>query len=118
MKLEKELNVLQRLESKKFLEKNDTRGLTQMRITNDAKDLLENIFKQRGSEGIRLTVTAGASGPQIALSLEPPQEFDRIQTINGIKVAFDPAVTGTEELTLDKEESQDGVGLVLLGDGS
>ena len=42
-------------------------------------------------------------------------ESDKIETINGIKVAFDSEVTGTEELTLDKEENQDGAGLVLIG---
>ena len=87
----------------------------QMKITDGAKQLLENFLNEKGAEGIRLTATAGCCGPQFALTLDAPQEFDRVQTINGIKVAFDPAVTGTEELTLDKEENQDGAGLVLLG---
>ncbi|MDQ0214022.1 Fe-S cluster assembly iron-binding protein IscA [Oikeobacillus pervagus] len=86
-----------------------------MRITDEAKQLLQNVFDTKGVEGIRLTTTAGCCGPQIALTIDAPQEFDRVQTINGIKVAFDPAVTGTEELTLDREENQNGVGLVLIG---
>jgi len=86
-----------------------------MKITDGAKELLENFLNEKGAEGIRLTATAGCCGPQFALTLDAPQESDTIQTINGIKVAFDSKVTGTEELTLDKEENEDGSGLVLLG---
>ncbi|WP_449538950.1 adhesin [Ferdinandcohnia sp. Marseille-Q9671] len=84
-----------------------------MYITEEAKQLLEKI----GAVGVRLYTVNSSDGPEIALSLDTPQEFDRVQTINGIKVAFDPTVTGTEVLTLDKEENQDGVGFVLVGPG-
>ena len=47
------------------------------------------------------------------MNLVPPKETDKIETINGIQVAFDSQVTGTEELTLDIE----GTRLVLI-DGS
>ncbi|MDF1509054.1 adhesin [Robertmurraya sp. DFI.2.37] len=86
-----------------------------MKITDGAKQLLENVLSQNGAEGIRLYSVAGCCGPQFAISLDQPKESDKIETINGIKVAFDSQVTGTEELTLDKEENQDGAGLVLLG---
>ena len=56
-----------------------------------------------------------AADHNLRLSLDAPLESDTIETINGIKVAFDSQVTGTEELTLDKEENQDGAGLVLIG---
>ena len=72
-------------------------------------------LKEKGANGIRLTATAGCCGPQFAITLDAPQESDKIETINGIKVAFDSQVTGTEELTLDIEESQNGAGLVLIG---
>ena len=86
-----------------------------MYITDDAKQLLE----KSGVVGIRLyTVPSASDGPQISLAIDEPHEFDRIQTINGIQVAFDPSVTGTEILTLDKEENDFGVGLVLTSPGS
>ncbi|MEH7236846.1 adhesin [Bacillus sp. JJ1562] len=86
-----------------------------MYITDEAKQLLE----KSGAAGIRLyTVPSSSDGPQIALAIEEPHEFDRVQTIKGIKVALDPSVTGTEILTLDKEENENGVGLVLSGPGS
>jgi Fe-S cluster assembly iron-binding protein IscA len=86
-----------------------------MKITDEARQLLESFLNEKGAEGIRLSSVAGCCGPQFAISLDAPMESDRIETINGIKVAFDPQVTGTEELTLDKEENQEGAGLVLIG---
>ena len=89
-----------------------------MKITDGAKQLLESFLTEKGAEGIRLTATSGCCGPQFTITLDAPQESDKIETINGIKVAFDSQVTGTEELTLDKEEDQNGAGLVLIGGSS
>jgi Fe-S cluster assembly iron-binding protein IscA len=89
-----------------------------MKITDGAKQLLDNFLSEKGAEGIRLYSVAGCCGPQFALSLDAPQESDTVKTINGITVAFDSQITGTDELTLDKEESKDGAGLVLLGANS
>jgi iron-sulfur cluster assembly protein len=86
-----------------------------MKITDGAKQLLENFLNEKGAEGIRLSSVAGCCGPQFAISLDEAEESDTIKTINGIKVAFDPQITATEELILDKEETQEGAGLVLLG---
>lgn len=89
-----------------------------MKITDGAKQLLENFLSENGAEGIRLSSVAGCCGPQMTLSLDAPKESDMIQNINGIKVAIDSQITSIEELTLDKEENQDGAGLVLLGGSS
>ncbi|CAH0143525.1 adhesin [Peribacillus sp. Bi134] len=86
-----------------------------MKITDGAKQLLENFLNENGAEGIRLSSVAGCCGPQMTLSLDAPQKTDIIQTINGIRVAIDSQITSTEEFTLDKEENQEGAGLVLLG---
>ncbi|WHZ00065.1 adhesin [Peribacillus simplex] len=86
-----------------------------MKITDEAKHLLVNVLNENGAEGIRLYSVAGCCGPQMALSLDAPQESDTIQTINGIKVAVDSQIASTEEFTLDKEENQEGAGLVLIG---
>lgn len=89
-----------------------------MKITDEAKQLLEHILSENGAEGIRLYSVAGCCGPQMALSLDAPHETDNVQNINGIKVAVDSQIASTEEFTLDKEESQDGAGLVLIGGNS
>lgn len=88
-----------------------------MKITDGAKQLLENILTQKGAEGIRLHAVAGCCGPQFTLSLDAPQEADKIETINGIKVAFDSRIPSTDDLILETEENEDGAGLVLLGGG-
>ena len=89
-----------------------------MKITDEAKQLLENVFNQNNAEGIRLYSVAGCCGPQFAISLEQPQQSDKIEMINGIKVAVDEQITATEDLILDKEETQEGAGLVLIGAGN
>lgn len=89
-----------------------------MNITDGAKQLLEDFLSEKGAEGIRLSSVAGCCGPQFAISLDAPVESDRIETINRIKVAIDSEVTGSEELTLDKEENENGAGLVLIGASS
>ncbi|WP_078429173.1 adhesin [Alkalihalobacterium alkalinitrilicum] len=89
-----------------------------MKITDKAKELLQNVLNQNGAEGIRLYAVAGCCGPQFAISLDTPQESDHVKTINNIKVAMDPAITASEELTIDVEEPQEGAGLVLLGASS
>lgn len=77
--------------------------------------VIRKLLTGKGAEGIRLNSVAGCCGPQFAISLDTPEEPDPIQTIHGIKVAFTSELTGTDELTLDKEEGQDGEGLVLVG---
>ncbi|MGM0876826.1 MAG: adhesin [Bacillota bacterium] len=88
-----------------------------MNITDDAKSMLEGIFKERGVECIRLySMGAGCCGPQWGLSLDSPEETDIVETINGIQVSFDPQVLkSVEGLTLDKEETAEGAGFVILG---
>lgn len=89
-----------------------------MKITDGARQLLEGFLNEKGAEGIRLSSVAGCCGPQFSISLDQPQETDKVETINGIKVAIDSQVVGVEELILDKEENENGVGLVLNGASS
>jgi hypothetical protein len=84
-----------------------------MNITDGAKQILVGFLSKRGAEGIRLTSVEGCCGPQFRISLDAPIESDRIETINGIRVAIDSEVTGSEELTIDKGEN--GAGIVLIG---
>lgn len=89
-----------------------------MKITDGAKQLLEKVLSDNGAAGIRLYSVAGCCGPQFALSLDAPQESDTINMINGIKVAIDEKISETEELTLDKDESKEDAGLVIIGGSS
>ena len=80
-----------------------------MKITDGAKQLLENFLTEKGAEGIRISSVAGGLRVTICDNLVPPKESDKIETINGIQVAFDSQVTSTEELTLDIEEGNTGI---------
>jgi iron-sulfur cluster assembly protein len=86
-----------------------------MKITDGAKELIQKFLTENGAEGLRLSAVSGCCGPQYALSLNAPQDTDKVELINGIKVAIDKEITETDELTLDKEEHERGTGLVLLG---
>ncbi|MBB5322947.1 Fe-S cluster assembly iron-binding protein IscA [Anoxybacillus tepidamans] len=87
-----------------------------MTITTQAKYALEEILKEYGKEGIRLSITNGDGDPEIALSLDEPQPTDRIETINGIQVAMDEqAMAILENIMLDVEETEEGLQLILVG---
>jgi iron-sulfur cluster assembly protein len=86
-----------------------------MHITDQAKTVLTELLQEQGADGIRLSSIAGCCGPQIAVSMDDPEPTDTIETINGIRVAIDPSMEGTDKLTIDIETTSDGVGLVLIG---
>lgn len=86
-----------------------------MKITDEAKQMLEQMLSENGAQGIRLYAVQGCCGPQYALSLEPPQPSDTQRVVNGISIAIDQTINATEGLTLDKEENEKGPGLVLMG---
>lgn len=90
-----------------------------MNITDGAKQMLEGIFQERNVGNIRLYgISGGCCGSQVGLSLDPPQESDEIQIINGIQVALDPEIKlVVAEVTLDKQDSPEGSGFVLIGAG-
>jgi Fe-S cluster assembly iron-binding protein IscA len=88
-----------------------------MVITDQAKLALQDILKENGKEGIRLySAGEGCCGPQLGLSLEDPQTTDRVEKMNGIQVAIDEQVSSIiEGITLDGEETGEGIHFVLLG---
>ncbi|MEC1718915.1 hypothetical protein P9E47_00745 [Schinkia azotoformans] len=55
----------------------------------------------------------------MGLALDEPEENDIVETINEIRVAIDSMVVQfTGNLTLDRQDTQDGAGLVILGNES
>jgi Fe-S cluster assembly iron-binding protein IscA len=91
--------------------------MEKLKITENAKHLLETIFKERNADNIRVySLGSGCCGPQIGLSLDAPLQADIVQEVNGIKVALDPQISSSvEDVTLDKENTADGAGFVLIG---
>jgi len=88
-----------------------------MNITDGAKQKLEEIFQEKGVNGIRFYSNGfGCCGPQVGLSLNEPKDTDIVQEINGVRVALDQDIKNSvEPLTLDNDETPDGSKFVLLG---
>lgn len=84
-----------------------------MRITDGAKEAIEEMSKLYGVQGIRLYFTGlGCCGSQLGLALDRPSENDIIKIVNNVQVAIDPRViAASEKVTLDKQDE----GFVLLG---
>lgn len=86
-----------------------------LQITDNAKEMILNVLKENGAEGIRLFEVDGCCGPQFALSLDAPQDNDHVETINGVLVAMEEHMVNVDGLILDTEQSDNGEGLVLIG---
>ncbi|EZP76696.1 putative iron binding protein [Parageobacillus genomosp. 1] len=88
-----------------------------MVITEKAKTFITKVMEENGVDTLRFTFEgAGCCGPQLGLSLDNPQITDRLEIINGIRVAMDEQVASIiEGVTLDAEETEEGVQFVLLG---
>lgn len=89
-----------------------------MKITDQARSLLLEIFKQRNANGIRAYFGGfGWGGPQIGLALDEPEEGDKVEYINGIRVAMDPDIAPyLQGMTLEYDEFSQG--LILTGGNS
>ena len=89
-----------------------------MIITDQARDVLKQLFQQYNAENIRVYFAGfGWAEPKVGLALEEPTKNDQVVAINEITVAIDPDIEPyTENLTLDF--NQEANGLVLLGNES
>ena len=89
-----------------------------MNITDQARDVLKQMFAEHDAKNIRVYFAGyGWGGPNVGLALDEPDENDEVVTINEVLVAIDPDIEPyTEELTL--EFNQDANGLVLSGNES
>lgn len=89
-----------------------------MNITDQARDVLMQLFKEHEAKNIRVYFAGfGWGQPNVGLALDEPEKNDKVVTINEIQVAIDPDIEPyTENLTLDF--NQEANGLVLLGNES
>jgi Fe-S cluster assembly iron-binding protein IscA len=52
----------------------------------------------------------------MGMALDEPQENDQVEELNGIRVSIDERIVSyTEELTVDFQKTEQGAGLVFLG---
>ncbi|WP_318617754.1 HesB/IscA family protein [Sporosarcina sp. YIM B06819] len=87
-----------------------------MNITNEAKEYIQSLLKEQQSNGLRIYAIEGCCGPQIGLSLDPPEESDTVSVINDIQVAVSTiALDLLSNVTLDFETEGEQSGLVMIG---
>ncbi|KPV45066.1 hypothetical protein [Alicyclobacillus ferrooxydans] len=91
-----------------------------MQITGQAKQQLEELFKQNHASGVRVAFAGmGCCSPKIGLSLDEPEEDDVIDVVNGIRVAIENRVVPqTVQVTLDYQTTPTESGFVLRGSSS
>ena len=73
-------------------------------------------MEEQQAKGLRIYAIEGCCGPQIGLSLDPPEESDTVSLINDIQVAISTLATELlSNLTLDFETEGNQSGLVMIG---
>lgn len=89
-----------------------------MNITDQARDVLKQVFQENDANNIRVYFAGyGWGGPSVGLALEGPDEKDKVLTINEISVSIEPEIEPfTEDLTLDF--NQEANAIVLVGNES
>ena len=87
-----------------------------MKITDEAKQYIQALLKEQQVGGLRIDAIEGCCGPQLALSLDSPEESDTVSIINEISVVIAPQATELiSNLTLDFETEGEKSGLVMIG---
>ncbi|MFJ6414334.1 adhesin [Terribacillus saccharophilus] len=84
-----------------------------MKITDEARRILEEAMAQENSENIRFYFAGqGCCGPQMGISMDKPEPTDTLEIVNEIQVAMDGRVAEmAKDIVLDKQNG----GLVLAG---
>lgn len=87
-----------------------------MKISAEGKKYLDQVLAESEVKTIRFFGVQGCCGMNLSVALDPEQENDTIQTIEGIKVAIEPSITSQlTDVTIHAEEEHGEIGLVLLG---
>ncbi len=91
-----------------------------MFITDSAKEYIEAMMQEAGIKTLRfMNAGGGCCGPSYQLALDHAQENDIVERINEIEVALDPAIVDiVSQLTLDTENDDEGVVLIVRGGSS
>jgi len=85
-----------------------------MKITNEAKEFIEQILIENEPYQLRLhTVPGGCCKPSYGLSLGRAKETDFLESSNGVNIAVDSEVGSTETLTIDIKTGEAGNELIL-----
>lgn len=87
-----------------------------MKITEQATTYIQEAMKENNLDTIRFFGVPGCCGMNLAVALQPAEENDAVEMINGVQVAIQPDMKDQlNEVTLNTEETNGEIGLVLEG---
>ncbi|TSI05751.1 Fe-S cluster assembly protein HesB [Lysinibacillus sp. BW-2-10] len=87
-----------------------------MKISVEGKNYLDQVLAEAEVKTLRFFGVQGCCGMNLSVALDPAQETDTVQTIDGIDVAIEPSIAPQlTDVTIHAEEENGEFGLVLLG---
>ncbi|MYL21739.1 hypothetical protein GLW04_17710 [Halobacillus litoralis] len=88
-----------------------------MQITNEARDLLQQILEEEEAPGLRLFFAGyGCGEPDIGMTLGEPEADDELHYINAIPVAVDQRIAHLiEPLTIEGKQTMEGPKFQMTG---
>lgn len=87
-----------------------------MKISPEGKNYLDQILADSEVKTLRFFGVQGCCGMNLSVAIDPVQETDTVQTIEGINVAIDASIAPQlTDVTIHAEEEQGEIGLVLIG---
>ncbi|MFC7322085.1 hypothetical protein [Halobacillus campisalis] len=88
-----------------------------MKITDQARDLLDQLIEDSGGGCLRLYFAGyGCGEPDIGMTISEPEADDELQHINAIPVAIDKKILHlTEDLTIEGKQTMEGPKFQMTG---
>lgn len=78
-----------------------------MKITDQAKGLVEKVLSDNNASALRVQIVAGCCGPSVSLTIANLEDDKGVVDVNGVKVLYvDDALAQTESVVLAEKEGQ------------
>ncbi|WP_226585471.1 hypothetical protein [Halobacillus litoralis] len=91
--------------------------MNELKITDQARDLLQQIIEDEDGGSLRLFFAGfGCGEPDIGMTIGEPQGDDTLHYINSIPVAIDQRIAHmTESLIIEGKQTMEGPKFQMLG---
>ena len=87
-----------------------------MKITDQAKEHIQQAMQENNLSTLRFYGIAGCCGLNLGVALQEAEENDLLEEVNGVNIAIQPEMKEQlKDVTLDVEEDNGEMGLVLNG---
>ncbi|MFJ7677103.1 iron-sulfur cluster biosynthesis family protein [Peribacillus sp. NPDC097198] len=87
-----------------------------MKMTNQAKEYLQEAMKANDVSTLRFYGIAGCCGMNLGVALQEAETNDMVVEVNGVNIAIQPEMKEQlSDVTIDVEEKNGEMGIVLTG---